>query len=456
MSGNIKELLDYLELYKVLLEANFYDGSQNEDAEELLSLINRLQDGTNIKDFDFNQLKRKVSKIFHPDIYKSFNTEKLGINNLELLSKVNNAIDEIIIERKNPHVFKYDDEQVSDEVFKEDVDYTKNDYFGRDEKFPPKPKSEKELREERIKESIQNAKNEIIRTKDYVCTVAIDRFNATFRNIPSNVNDYIRIKKRYEDMLLNYTYRDKVITSSLTILYEIQKELERSFDKETTDNALTYYYHNLISNKKRRLQNLSIEFENSKQSYYQVFGKYEPEYHQLIGRWVKDVSELKADVYNINSEIQEELNKNTDSKSIKGLLKIRERLEKEQKKSPKYEDAKEEVKRIMLEEHPDLREVYQRYNDLKYELNSSNAEYSYIINNSRQVKINRLNEIKDDYTKRNDHIAKKIKMLEYEHESKKSKIFKTRRNYNDFLDKYQYKYENTAEYVDSQDIINIR
>ena len=78
MNGNIQELRDYLGLYKVLIEGKYYDPRHSEDAKELLELINKLDDSNNLKDFDFKLLKRKVSKLFHPDIYTSFDTDKLG------------------------------------------------------------------------------------------------------------------------------------------------------------------------------------------------------------------------------------------------------------------------------------------------------------------------------------------------------------------------------------------
>ena len=59
MEGNIEELSDYLELYKVLLEAGYYNREYEEDAKDLLVMINKLDDPSSIKSYDFNALKRK-------------------------------------------------------------------------------------------------------------------------------------------------------------------------------------------------------------------------------------------------------------------------------------------------------------------------------------------------------------------------------------------------------------
>ena len=53
MNSYISELNDYLELYGVLLENNFYSKEKQEDAKELKKLIDRLKEPSGYIDFDY-------------------------------------------------------------------------------------------------------------------------------------------------------------------------------------------------------------------------------------------------------------------------------------------------------------------------------------------------------------------------------------------------------------------
>ena len=453
MNSYISELNDYLELYGVLLENNFYSKEKQEDAKELKELIDRLKEPSGYIDFDFPLLKRKISKIFHPDVYTSFNTQSLGIDNVQLLSKVNGVIDDVIQEKKNGNSFAYNEQDpYTDSYEDEEEDFTKNDYFARDQKFPPKPKTEEQLRKERINETINDIKNEVIRTKDYVCMVARDRFNAVFKGIPSTVADYIRIKKRYEDTLMNLTYRDTVITSTLDFLYQAKRVLNDTFTKEVSPLALTYYYNNELSNSQRRMDMTEASLNVAKVRYYQVFDKYAPEYKELIGRWAKGTSEISADIVNINSAINFEVSRNSKDAVIEQLLRKRKRLNKEQEEYPKYEEAKEKIKEFMLKEHPDLAEVYSSYKKEKEKNTKAKEEYLYISQNSKAVKADRLKHVTDEYKKKAEQYDFKIVRLEDEKKRRTSSIFRVRRKYNDFLDRYQNKFENRLEYADMNEI----
>ena len=99
MSSHLAELLDYLELYRGLLESKYYDPSLKKEAEALIELIEntkaKAEKTGRLTEEDCRTLRRKVPVLFHPDKFKQKLPSELQMDGVQLIQRFNGSLDEV-------------------------------------------------------------------------------------------------------------------------------------------------------------------------------------------------------------------------------------------------------------------------------------------------------------------------------------------------------------------------
>ena len=167
----MNNLLMCLDIYKVIILNGYVQKEYSERANKVLEEINQLESLVNqrktLNSYDFKTLKRDVAYLFHPDRFKSIP----GIidNVDDTLGIFNGAINKITEDIKKGYTFRGEPKWDS-------YRYEKRNY------------SEENT-------SSTNYEDE---NSETIITYISKRFNALFRNIPSNENDYDLIIQKYD------------------------------------------------------------------------------------------------------------------------------------------------------------------------------------------------------------------------------------------------------------------
>lgn len=458
MSSNLSELLDYLELYKVLLESKFYDPEKTEDAAALIDLIEKAKakaekDGRLTED-DCRTLKRKVSVMFHPDMFKQKLPKDLKMDGLQLIQKFNSAMDEVEKEAKNPPKkgptsFKYSQAEPFSTPYQQRYeDYTKNDYFYSDQKFakrPPSKEMERERRREERQEQfdtfVDGVKQRIVRTSEYVATIAKERFDAIFRAIPANERDYENIKRRFEAALSSLSSKENVLFSTLLILKMNRSDLDEQFRKDTTVQAINDYYANLINIKYNKVQTLGTIMGQADVYYKRILQKYAPEYNRLMREWSEESSEVFSDIVDAHQELHNKTLYEPDKREAKYIKKKISRLTKERDGYPPVERARMEAIEELKEMYPEYREAVEKYYSTKQAYEAACDEYNYVRQNEVKLKDDEFFRRQETYKKKKSSLDSRIESLENKHNKVVQTISDTRVRYGEFMDKYESVYD---------------
>ena len=457
MSGYVSELLDYLELYKLLLEEGYYDQSKKKEATQLMELIdslNNCKSDNNYTSFDFGVLKKKIGTIFHPDIYKTSIPAEYNIDNVSVLAKINGILDDISKSKKDKS-FEYNPSKPFTKETEED--YTYNDYFYDNERFKPREKDEDFKREERSKERKEKmdaffteVKTDFYKTKDYICEVAKERFNAMFRDIPSNEKDYSNIKNRFEGALYNLSSRESVLSNTLNILRSKLSELSNNWKMDSSNYSVEKFYNNELERRISILKNTEADLGRATIMYKSMLRKYAPEYNQLMKEWFDTSSEIYRDIVNTNNELNNKIVYDGDDKSIKESRARLNSLSKEQKNYPNINEAKTKVNNYLLSTHEDFKKAFERFFGTKAKYDEVYKSYEYWYSHPREEKDNYFNNLHDRYQLEYDKIDSKIRKIEKKHLKVTRLIFDTRVRYDNFLEKYQNTFENSEQYEEAR------
>jgi hypothetical protein len=457
MDGYLSELIDYLDLYKVLLDNNCYDSSKEKDAENLINLIDdlkeRVEKGKDLSNYDYSKLRKKVAVLFHPDYFKYKLPDGLNMDAMQLIQKFNGTLD-FVVEGKNKNSFNYNEaEPFSTSYSRRYEDYTKNDYFYDNKQFNHRPMSEelererrREARQDKMDDFINNIKNGFVRTKDYVCVVAKERFDALFRAIPSNVNDYYNIKRRFENTLNNLSNRENIIASTLDILYSNREDLDNNFNFDTSNLMINNYYKEELNNSINNLRNMEAKLKQSSINYKMILNKYAPLYNQLMQQWVHSTSEIFTDIINANNELHDKTLYEPNEKEVKNIKRRIGRLNKERENYPTVEEARLMVIEHLKNTYPEYQKITDSFFETKSDYENAYKKYDYISKHEIEIKDNKYYSLCDVYREKRNALDNKINKIENKHVNITNKIYDTRVRYGEFLDKYESIYETYEDY----------
>ena len=431
MNYYIDELLDYLDIYKVLIEKNLYDPSRIKNIEEISTLINKLNNcynyKTGIDEYDYSELRRKLMSVFHPDVYKYKIPKEFGFDNTLLISKVNAVLDNIGNAKKEG--LKYD--------YKSQESYSDEDIF------------EEEMYDARKDERREKRKEFADRVKDKTSKVLMymkERINASLFHIPSNAYDYDRIIDIFEKDLKNLDFRKIRATETINMLKDEKKVLETVWHGEIDRIKLATRYQRELKIKENVMINARFIFEGAKKkldSY--VSYKYSTKYDKIMRDW-KRTSDEKLKEYldekvrysnRLNGYVDE--NDKRDTNEIKQNLK---KLEREYDQYPKYEEMKKKAIETLTKDDKDYKEL--RENAFKYEQNylETQRQYDYYVRYKDGIINGYKKQIDDEYSAKRFKTDLKIKYYEAKLRRINNDIMKNIEAREIFETRYKYNFEN--------------
>ena len=452
MSNNLADLIEYLELYKVLLESKYYTPSKEDEANELMEAIEnakkKAEEKGRLSEDDCKSLRRKVSFFFHPDKFSEQLPKGFSIDSLQLIQKFNAAMDEVEKEAKNPPKARPFQVNQATQYQQEYDDFTKNDYFYSDQRFERRPMSRelererrREERQEQIDTFVDGVKKRIVRTSEFVATVAKERFDAIFRAIPSNANDYENIKRRFEQTLSNLSNRENLLYTTLFMLKINKSDLEDKFKQETTVEAINGYYNELLNAKFNKVQTLGSAMNQFGQYYQSILKKYAPEYNRFLQEWSRGSSAVFSDIVDANQELHDRTLYDPDKKEARQLKGRIIRLSKERDEYPTIEEARRNAIDKLKEMYPEYRNAVERYYSTKNAYDEARKEYDYVIQNADKIRDEEFYRRQDAYLKKKKVLDSRINSTENKHKKVLGSISDTKVRYGQFLDNYEKIYD---------------
>ncbi len=451
MSDNLTELFEYLELYKVLLESKYYNPSKEDDASELITIIEtarqRAEKEGRLTEDDCKSLKRKVAFLFHPDKFSRELPNDFKFDSMQLMQKFNAAMDEVEREAKEQpkaRAFKVNPSTWQQQGYD---DYTKNDYFYSDQRPEKRPMSREMEREKRREERqeqfdtfVDGVKRRVVKTGEYVATVAKERFDALFRSIPSNARDYENIKRRFEQTLNNLSNRENILYTTLFMLKMNRADLDESFRQGTTVEAINGYYNEILNTKFSKVQTLGATMSQLEPYYQNILRKYAPEYNRLMQEWSRGSSAVLSDIVDANQELHDRTlydpNK-AEARQLKGRI---TKLTKERDGYPTIEEARIMAISRLKEMYPEYKTAVERYYSTKTAYEQAREEYNYVIGNAGQIKDEEFFRRQEAYVKKKSSLDSRIESTERKHNRVLGAISSTKERYQQFLATYEKVY----------------
>ena len=436
MNYYIEELLDYLDLYKIIIDKNLYDSDRKKDVEEINNLISKLYNCYNSKtgmdSYDFNVLRRKMMSVFHPDLYKYKIPKELGFDSTDIAGRFNASIDSILECKKNGEVYNYDnDYEVSysgEEVYKEDVDA---------------------LRKEERARKVNEVKDKVKENTSRVLKYMKERIQASLFNVPANVDDYEHIKTTFEKDLRSLDYRKQKTMDALALLRDEKKVIATLWKGALDREKIETKYQKALLQQENVMVNAQFLYEGAlKRLERYVETNYKTEYEDALSYWKNVSDEILADYLNEKTKYENRLNGyiDGDPRTTKEMKRDLKRVEREYKRYPNFEKFKTTMIAKLTKGDKDYK--FLKDNAHKYQIAYEEEKREYdSYKENKQEKIRELNqEVNDEYSSRTFKVNAKIKHYERKLGRINNDIMKNIKATNLFTTRYRSEFEpNTRE-----------
>ncbi len=455
MDNYVTELIDYIDTYRLLLERDLYDKSRQTDINELYSLMDKLNESYNIKSgldsYDFQQLRKKISYIFHPDVYKVNIPQELGINLAQLNARFNGAISSILKDKKEGATFKYDYQSEKQAPVNDNGQYKYNDDWGynsfrentrhrrgyydeRGTYHSFEQEREKEERRAQRQQMVDNAKEAIKNAAKSAYQYSKERVGAWLFDIPTTQKDYYSIKNSLTYDVENLRYRKTLAMANSRVTEQKKNEILKRWQQEVSEQALTNRYNDEVINSFSRVDYYRRELENANRLLMSRLDMHAPEYRSLMMQWEKTAGEIFADFMNSRVELKNKQDgyAQNDGRSEKEIMKSIKKFEKELDRYPKRKEAEN----IALTQVTKDDEVYKRlkenYNRVQKAYNEAMKSHVILTSNKAHIMRTYIKEINKKYNSsvlgldiRIKHFNMRDKMLDrdIEHSEQKLKVF---------------------------------
>ena len=455
MDNYVTELIDYIDTYRSLLERNLYDKDRQKDVEELYSLMDKLNESyyskSGLDSYDFQQLRKRISYIFHPDVYKIEVPQELGINLAQLNARFNGAISSVLKDKKEGATFKYDyhserqpqqtsngqytyDDDWGLNSFRENTRHRRGYYDERGSYHSFEQEREKEERRAYRQEMVDNAKEAIKNAAKSAFQYSKERVGAWLFDIPTTQKDYYSIKNGLTYDVENLKYRRTLAIANARITEQKKDELMKRWQQEVSEQALTNRYNDEVINSFNRVDYYQRELENASRLLMSRLDTHAPEYRKLMAKWEKTAGEIFADFMNSRVELKNKQDgyAPNDGRSEREIMKSIKRFEKELDRYPKRKEA-EDIALTEVTKNDDVyKKLQENYNKVLKAYNDAMQSHTILTSNKAHIMRTYIKEINRKYNSsvlgldiRIKHFNMRDKMLDrdIEHSEQKLKAF---------------------------------
>ena len=451
MDGYVTELMDYIDTYRTLIRLNLYDNSRKQNVDEIYYMLDKLSlsyaTKQGLDDFDFGSLKKKINFVFHPDVYTYQLPEDLGIDKVKLISKVNNALTDIITDKMKGERFHYDYDVDSDSIPLDNQrgnvydDYGAKafkDQFG----YRYNPEYEREKRREERRENFSNfvasAKERVKDAAHSAFEYSKERIGAWLFDIPANEQDFVNIRNSMMAHIEDMYYRQGLAQANARINSRAKSNLIARENQELSIESLDARYNNEVIMSYNRLEYLRREIEITKAKLDERFETHRPHFDKLMAVWEKTSNELftgymdsRYELKNVQSGFQDG---NRPEKAIKKDVK------KQEKQLDRYPNKQEAVNIAVREATKDdviFEQLRYIYDQKVAEYNQAYNNHGFLVANKPQIINNYAEDIKKKYNKKLFAVDLKIKHFNLRDRQLGRDIERTKDKLAQFIDKYE-------------------
>lgn len=382
----VEDLMTCLNIYQSIINGGYISEDYKNRCEKIIQEINTLNEMIKanqvLNNFDFISLKRDVAAVFHPDhfhgiqgvIDKPDDVLAVFFGSLE---KINECIKSGI--EINANVSQTENEERrrtrrNQANYDYDYNYNYNPGYGYNRN---NNNSSNNTQEEQVYPENQ----------DTVFTYISDRFNALFRNIPSNEEDYITILEKFQKKI--ESYRNK--------LNDIQEEIE-SLRRSIMITENEKYY-------KISEENINIEYNNLCQKLFNaasiLYGNLEKRKRLLNNRYyeLRPIMRDKVDEFNAAySALIKEQNQLTtdynyatyygDKRKMKNLVKRLKEVDKELSENEQFagNNLSKAVANEVVNGDCIYKDLWEKWLKAKKRFDKADNNYKKVVNNPRYQK----------------------------------------------------------------------
>lgn len=451
MDGYVTELMDYIDTYRTLIRLNLYDSSRKNSADEVYYMLDKLSLSYTTKqgldDFDFGYLKRKINSVFHPDVYTYQLPEDLGIDNVQLLAKVNSALTDIISNKNKGERFRYNYDVDSDSIPLDNNQGNVYDDFGaqafKDQfgyRYNPEYERAKrrEERMEHFSDLVTNAKERVKAAAQSAFEYSKERIGAWLFDIPANEQDFVNIKNSMRAHIEDMYYRQGLAQANVRMHTRARDNLVNRENQELSMENLNAIYENEVIMSYNRLEFLKREIIATKAKLDERFFTHKPEFDRLMSEWERTSNQLfngymdsRYELKNVQDGFQQG---NRPEKVVKKDIK------KQEKQLDRYPNKQEAINNAVAEVTKDdviFEQLRAIYDQKVAEYNQTYNRHGYLVANKAQMLNIYAEDIKKKYNKKIFTTDLKIKHFNMRDKQLGREIERTKDKLAQFIDKYE-------------------
>lgn len=451
MEHSINKLLNILIIYQSLIRQNLIDSNYLKKGSKLNDEIDKLKNTYSshgdLYSFDYKSLSRDIAAIFHPDIFKPLT----GIidNPDAMLAETFGILDDIsklIKERESKHnstPFTYN---YGTDTYSYSNNYNKNENNKKEEDNKKYQNNNSNYNYDfDSDESYEEVNDQGIYGTYTIMDFVRERFNAIFKGIPANSNDYFKIKSRMEKLISSLKNQLDIVNKGILVLSKEIDNNKINWKKETSDSEIEGIYQKNLSYLYRQMKELEAKYNESKKELVASESLFEQTINQQFILWQNEandyINKFNRCMYIYNTK--KERDPNADLKKVE--KQIREMNSVIIKKYSNSVTAYEDLKKLILNSNESYRnaQLFVKKAYTKYQ-NMCNRYNGYRDNPFRQK-----DAIKKGVNVRFFIAEKKILITLKGQRKQRSNIFaklrKAEEKFNNFYSEYANEYEESEK-----------
>lgn len=364
----IEDLMTCLRIYRNVINGGYISESYKSKCDKVLSEIDTLEEmikeNKALNDFDFISLKRDVATVFHSDHFYGVpgiidNPDDVLAVFFGTLNRINDCIKSGIEIKADLNQDKNEEQpkrRRSQKNYDTDFRYTQDDQVYQDK-------------------------------QDTVFTYISSRFNALFRNIPSNENDYMNILAKFQRKVDSYRNRIDDVDAEIESLRRLLKSTEAERQSKTSSKNVKEEYdklcvrlYNAASKLYGILNKRSTLLQNRYNELTPLMCSKEVEFNAMYSTLIKEHEQLINDynsAYSLN-----------DKKQMKFLEKRIKEIEKEIDEKAEYirTGLRQAISDEVIQDDYAYKELYDKYLKAKKRFEKADKNYRKVSSNPELYK----------------------------------------------------------------------
>ena len=380
----VEDLITCLRIYKNVINGGYISDDYKNRCEKIINEINTLNEMIKanqvLNEFDFISLKRNIAAVFHPDHFHGI--EGIIDNPDDILAVFIGSLKKIEDCKKRGVEIKANISQTESEERKR----TRRNQSNYESDYGY-------AQEDQV----------YTESQDTIFSYFANRFNALFKNIPSNEEDYINILEKFQKKIESYRNRLNAVEEEMESLRRSIRITENERYSKTSPESINEEYDKLcvrLYNTANILYgNLSKRRNLVNNRYYElqpIMHAKEDEFNASYSALTKEYNQLILDY---NSAYY-----NGDKKQLKYLQKRLKEVEKELNENDEYINgnlAKTISDEVVSGDYT-YRDLCEKYHKTKKRFEKADRNYKKVISNPQFQK----EQIKSKYYRKYENILK--------------------------------------------------